>query len=54
MSVVCMYSIFIILFKNYEKAAHALNSGSSASDCVFIILFQFYESRAGLFEYDLF
>ena len=49
-----MYAIFIILLQNYEKTIHVHNYRFSGRECVLIILFRLYCSKAGHFESNLF
>ena len=49
-----MYLILIMFYKIMKKFCMWTILGSSGSDQVLIILFQLYDSKAGLFEGNLF
>ena len=49
-----MYLILIMFYKIMKKFCMWIILGSSGSDHVLIILFQLYDSKAGLFEGNLF
>ena len=46
--------IFIIFYKIMKKLYMCTVVASSGRECVLIILFQLYDSKAGLFEGNLF
>ena len=46
-----MYLILVVFYKIMKKFCMWTILGSSGSDCVLIILFQLYDSKAGLFEW---